>query len=207
MSEPVDRPSLIARQRGEPVVITLNEPLTPTAVRRLQSVVQGVSGERTVIIDMTTVPGFDSQGVLDLQALQDDVGTSRLVMVGLRQAAARLFGLALVAVPEKADPTEATSIEAPIPGMVLVDIKPSSSGLDMHAAMQSAIARDIAIVIVDLRSVETASMETLTAITAASRASAVQGQELVFVNVAAEVMERLDRMDLAATTYFAVSHG
>jgi anti-anti-sigma regulatory factor len=206
MRKPADQPSLVARQRGEPAVITLNEPLTRRAVQRLQSVVRGVSPERTVILDLATVPGFDSQGVVELQALQEDVGTNRLVVVGLRQAAARLFGLAVgFANGNQELLSGAAAASRPTPGMVLVEVKPASSGHALHSTLQSAIAKDIAIVIVDLRSVAV-SMEALGAIAAASRASALHGQELVLVNVAPELMRLLGRMDLAATTHVAVTH-
>lgn len=205
MSNPVDKPSLVARQRGEPVVITLNESLTLRSVQRLQSVIRGVSPQRTIILDMTTIPGFDSQGVAELHALQDDVGTDRLVIVGLRQAAARLFGLTVGFADTKGEQLGAPATGAPpTPGMVLVEVRPGSPGHALNSALQSAIAKDIAIVIVDLRWVA-ASVEALGAITAASRASASHGQELVFVNVAPEMVQLLGRMDLAATTYLAVA--
>jgi len=205
MPEPPHKRIPVARQRGEPVVITLNESLTRRAVQRLQSVIRGVSPERTIIIDLASVPGFDSQGVDDLHAVQDEVGANRLVVVGLRQAAARLFGIASGFGDAKAQALDPSAPSpGPTPGMVLVELRPGSPGHALTSALQSAIAKDIAIVIVDLASV-TASMEVLGAIASASRASAENGQELVFVNVAPEMMQLLGRMDLAATTYLAVT--
>ena len=195
----------VARQRHEPVVLTL-ESLTQRAVDRMRTMLQGIPPERPVIIDVTTLAGFDSQGTSALQDLQDEAGEGRLLVVGFRQAAARLFELnAILTEPTKDDDGEATLRVLPTPGMVFVDIKSATSRQALDSLLRSAIARDIAIVVVDLESVTIASIDVLLAVTAASHAAAAQGHELVLINVADDLASLLDRVGLAATTYLAAA--
>ena len=211
MPDPHDDRVPIARQRGEPVVVTLDESLTQHSMQRLRTLIRDVSGTRPVIIDLTTIPGFDSQGTTDLLALQDELGTERVAVVGLRQAAARLFGLAAMAADTQTEDTQtddhvaASSRVLPTPGMVFLESKSAASPQLLNSTLQAAIARDIAIVIVDLESVAVASIEVLAAIRSASLAAAMHGQELVLVNVGDELARLLNRVGLAATTYLAAT--
>ena len=195
----------LARQRGEPVILTL-ESLTQRAVDRMRVMLQGVPPERPVIVDVTTIAGFDSQGTSALQDLQEEAGEGRLLVVGFRQAAARLFELnAILTEPTQDEADAATLRVLPTPGMVFVDIKSAKSRQALDSSLRSAIARDIAIVVVDLESVTIASIDVLLAVTSASHAAAAQGHELVLINVAEDLASLLDRVGLAATTYLAAA--
>lgn len=201
MPAPHDEPSLIVRQREDPLVVTVDEPLTSRCVQQLRSIISGVPRQRPVIIDMTTINGFDSAGTSDLQVLQDELGPEHLVVVGLRQAAARLFGLATMFADSQDPIRETTPRVRPTPGMVLVETKPDWSSRMLQSALHAAVAKDIAIVVVDLGSVATMSIDVLDAITSASRAAATLGEELVLLNVSRDAAALLGRVPLAATTY------
>ena len=206
MPDPHDEHVRIARQRGEPFILTLDGPLTQRAVQQMRDLTRGVPPTRPVIIDVTTISGFDSDGTTELQALQDELGTSRVLVVGFRQAAARLLALvADLADPPISDDSAATSRLLPTPGMLFVEIKSGASASALDSALKSAIARDIAIVVVDLAAVTIPSIVVLDAIRSASRAAASRGHELVLVNVTQELALLLDRVGLAVTTYLAAS--
>ena len=206
MPSPRDEPPRLARQRQEPVVVSLDEPLTARCVQRLRTLVRGVSPDRTVILDLATISGFDSDGAAELQDLQDEMGAGRLVVVGFRRAAARLFGLVATfgdAAPAGSEATD--SRIRPTPGMVLVELKPDRSAVSLQSALHAAVAKDIAVVIVELGRITAPSIEVLAAITSAARAAATYGEELVLVNVSAEAAALLRRLDLPETAYIAMS--
>ena len=185
-----------AAQQREPVVLTLTEPLTRAAVTRLRSVVRGVSGGRPVVVDVTTTPAFDSDGTADLLALQEEVGSRRLVVVGMRQAAARILE-----VPELLG-GEVSS--RPTPGLILIEAKPHRQVATLRSALRAAVSRHITIVIVDLSAVTDIDPEFVEVIEETSHAAAGEGLELVLANAWPSVAAALAAADLAATSYVAV---
>lgn len=193
-TSPHDSTSSTTQQR-EPVVLTLTEPLTRAVVTRLRSVVRGVSGGRPVVVDVTTTPAFDSDGTGDLLALQEEMGARRLVVVGMRQAAARILDVPELLGAESSRPT---------PGLILIEAKPRRPVATMRSALRAAVSRHITIVIVDMSAITTIEPELVTVIEETSQAAAVEGLELVLANVWPSVAEPLLAGDLAATTYVAV---
>jgi anti-anti-sigma regulatory factor len=186
----------IASQRQEPIVLTLTEPLTRAVVTRLRSVVRGVSRGRPIIVDVTATPAFDSDGTAELLALQEEMGPRRLVIVGMRQAAARILD-----VPDLvADRPSA----GPIPGLILIDVRPQRPVATLRSALRAAVSRHITIVIVDMAEVSEISRELVEVIETASHDAAHQGLELVVANVSPVVAAVLAAADLAPSTYVAV---
>lgn len=194
-SSPRDTTS-IASQRQEPIVLTLTDPLTRPVVNRLHSVIRGVSGRRPIIVDVTATPAFDSDGTADLLTLQEELGSRRLVVVGMRQAAARIL--------EVPDLLSDESAPRPMPGLILIEAKPQRPVATLRSALRAAISRQIAIVIVDMSAVGTVYAELIDVLESTSQAAASQGLELVLANVAAPVAAALAHADLAPSTYVAV---
>jgi len=187
--------SSIATQRQEPVVLTLSDALTRPVVSRLRSVVLGVSGGRPIIVDVTTTQAFDSDGTSDLLSLQEEVGPRRLVVVGMRQAAARILDVPNLLADDVAP--------QPTPGLILIEAKPQRPIATLRSALRAAVGRHIAIVIVDMTALSEISDEMVAVIEATSVAAANEGLELVLANATATVAATLLAADLAASTYVA----
>src|SRR5882757_8796257 len=81
------------------VVLAVTEPLTGATADRLSGEVERLDRRTAVVIDLTAIPSFDSEGTAGLAGLQDRRGSDHVTIVGLRQAAARLTGAALESTP------------------------------------------------------------------------------------------------------------
>src|SRR3954462_2369819 len=194
-----------ARPPREAVVMAVTQPLTRQTAQELARRVEGVDREASVVIDLTAIPGFDSEGADALLALQAARGADRVSIVGLRQATARLVG------PD--DPAPVTT--APTGGWALRRLRnlvvvqpvdataPTADHLSDAVATAAATDTAAAIIVVDLRGLALLPAEVVEAIAFASSTAALRGQELLVVNVAVEVAETLRVAGLSATTYVA----
>lgn len=188
----------------DPVVLSVTTPLNRQTALELARQVESVAPDDNVVVDLTAIPGFDSEGADSLFALQAARGADRLSIVGLRQATARLVG------PVDAD----TPPSRPAVGWTLrrmrnlVVVQPLDGGDPDPATLSAAVASaatdtEAAIIVVDLRGVDALAQEAVEAIAFASSTAALQGQELLVVNVGAEIVELLRAAGLSATTYVA----
>jgi anti-anti-sigma regulatory factor len=185
-------------------VVSVTTPLNRKTALDVAREVDRVSPDDTVVVDLTAIPGFDSEGADSLFALQAARGADRLNIVGLRQATARLVG-----------PLDAEAPSArPAPGWALrrlrnlvvvqpVDVaEPDPTNLGAAVA-SAATDTEAAIIVVDLRSVSTLDPAALEAVAFASSTAALRGQELLVVNVTVEIAELLRAAGLSATTFVA----
>src|SRR5881397_75942 len=91
----------VATAVASPVVLALTEPLTGATAARLSGQVARLDPQIPVVIDLTGIPSFDSEGTESLAGLQERHGVDHVTIVGLRQAAARLTGAAATAAPSE----------------------------------------------------------------------------------------------------------
>src|SRR5438874_9347340 len=83
------------RERAaEPVVLAVTSPLTEEVAGRLAAQVDRISAQAPVVVDVTAIPAFDSDGAARLAGVQERLGADAVTIVGFRQAAARLTGAA-----------------------------------------------------------------------------------------------------------------
>jgi anti-anti-sigma regulatory factor len=198
----VERAHLQAVQAvPEPVVLAVTEPLTGAAAERLSGEVERLDPRTPVVIDLTGIPSFDSEGAASLVGLQDRRGGDQVTIVGLRQAAARLTGAA-PATTQTA--TEAGWTIRRLRNLAVVQALPGATADALETSLADAVEQDVAIVVCDLRGVELTDPGAA-ALAFASGAAAVRGQELLVVNVSADDVGRLRGLGLSATTYVAPS--
>jgi anti-anti-sigma regulatory factor len=199
------------RSAPEPVVLPVGDTLSRTVAADLSGQVERLPADTHVVIDLTGISGFDSDGATDLLDLQDRLGHHRMSIVGFRQAAARLIGSDSVE-----DAPGASVASAPAPeqsGWVirrlrnLAVVQPADGDLlstdDLEPVLTRALNEDVAIVVVDLRNTTGLTSDGLHALTFASSFAAVRGQEMLVVNVDAPAAEALRSAGLSATTYVA----
>lgn len=182
-----------------PVVLSVTEPLTGAAAERLSGEVERLDPRTPVVIDLTAIPSFDSEGTAGLAGLQERRGTDQVTIVGLRQAAARLTGAAPVS-PQTAIAAGWTVRR--LRNLAVVQAAAEASTDRLEAPLAEAVEQDVAIVVCDLRGVELTDPGAA-ALAFASGAAAVRGQELLVVNVSADDASRLRGLGLSATTYVA----
>ena len=184
-----------------PVVLSVTEPLTGATAERLSGEIAQIDLGTPVVIDLTAIPSFDSDGAAVLVGLQDRLGAEHLTIVGLRQATARLTGAAQSA----SRPPTAQSGWTVRRLRNLAVVQASAAGADPDAlefTLPDAIEQDVAIVVCDLRGT-VLSDPGASALAFASSAAAVRGQELLVVNAGTADVARLRGLGLSATTYVA----
>lgn len=189
-----------------PVVLPVDHTLTRVVAADLTGQVERLPADVPVVVDLTGIPGFDTDGATELLELQDRIGHDRMSIVGFRQAAARLIGTETVEAPV----TLAPAVEH---GWVirrlrnLAVVQPADGDVlstdDLEPVLTRALAEEVAIVVVDLRNTSELTPAGLHALTFASSSAAVRGQEMLVVNVDAPAAEALRRAGLSATTYVA----
>jgi len=199
-----------ARTTRDPLVLAITEPVTRETAPALVARVNRVAAGNRVVVDLSAIPDFDSDGAAALVGLQESLGPERLTILGFRQATARLVGAELG--------TDIDPDPAPVPpvnpaqgewvlrrlhaiAVIQADSGPvSTDGLEplLHAAM----ADEAGIVVVDLRHAEL-TRSGIDVIAFASSSAALRGQELLVVNVDAATGDELRRAGLSATTYVA----
>jgi anti-anti-sigma regulatory factor len=185
------------------VVLTVTEMLTRRSARRVSDRVRLLPQPRPpVVLDLTAIPGFDTDGLTELLELRDAAGADRVLIVGLREAVARLVGAFDLAVEPTAADAGANRLRR-MPGVTMVTVDPQTSSGELRLTLDSAVAEDAAIVIVDLAELSTLSADVIDAIAYASSQVAMAGQEMVLLNVSEPASAELRRAALAATTYIA----
>lgn len=192
-------------QPRDAVIMAVTQPLTRQTALELTRRVERVDHRAPVIIDLTAIPGFDSDGADALLALQAAHGSDRVSIVGLRQATARLVGPQDPA-PQPAPPEGEGWALRRMRNLVVV--QPTDPTAPTAAKLTEAVAEAsddtlAAIIVVDLRGLAVLPADVVEAIAFASSAAALRGQELLVVNVTAEVAESLRVAGLSATTYVA----
>ena len=196
--EPVVPP---ADRAATPVVIAVTEPLTAASANEVAGQVDRLGPDARVVIDLTGIPSFDSDGAVVLSGLQERRGAEQVSIVGLRQATARLTG----AMPARGDTTSSDGwIVRRMRNLVVVQVEdPGRAQADaLERPLGEAVDQDVAIVVCDLRGVDLTE-HGADALAFASSAAAIRGQELLVVNVGTPDVDRLRRIGLSATTYVA----
>lgn len=188
----------------QPLVLTVTDPVTRQTASELIARVNRIASSERVVIDLTAIPDFDSEGAAALAGLQESYGPERVTIVGLRQATARLVGideLTLAHTPQQRDASgwvvrrlRAISVVQAVDERTTTD--------DLEPVLDQAIATGAGIVVVDLRNAGL-TQAGLQAIAFASSRAALNGQELLVVNVDAGTSEKLRTAGLSATTYVA----
>jgi anti-anti-sigma regulatory factor len=191
------------RQPTAPVVLTLTDPLTAAVADELAGKVDRLGHDAQVVIDLTGIPSFDSDGAAVLTRLQDRHGAEQVTIVGLRQATARLTGVG----PAPSATTAAAGgwVVRRLRNLAVVQAEgpPGQASADaLERPLSDAVEQDVAIVVCDLRGVELTD-HGAAALAFASSSAAVRGQELLVVNVSTADMDRLRGIGLSATTYVA----
>jgi anti-anti-sigma regulatory factor len=184
-----------------PVVVAVTEPLTGAAAERLSGEVDRLDPRTPIVIDLTAIPSFDSEGTASLADMQERPGNEHVTIVGLRQAAARLTGAAPA---RRQTATEAGWTVRRLRNLAVVQAEPGTNADTLEVPLADAVEQDVAIVVCDLRGVELTDPGAA-ALAFASGAAAVRGQELLVVNVSAPDVGRLRLLGLSATTYVAPS--
>ena len=183
----------------------MTEPVTRETATELVARVDRIATSSPVVIDLTAIPDFDTDGAAALVGLQESYGPERVTIVGLRQATARIVGIDDLA-PARAPEQRTGSGWAvrqlhAIAVVQMIDDRQRTTD-DLEPLLDQAIATGAAIVVVDLRAARL-TRAGLEAIAFASGTAAVNGQELLVVNVDATMGERLRHAGLSSTTYVA----
>lgn len=193
-----------SRVAVDPVVLSVTSPLTRQTAVDLARRLERLEPSAPVVIDLTAIPSFDSDGAAELMHLQESHRDRSLSIVGFRQATARLVG----AIDDEQAPrlrTESGWTRRNLRNLVVVQpLDEHAVSVDgLEAALSAATATRSAIVVVDLRGVENLDLATVDVIAFASSTAAIQGQEMLVVNVSQPVSEALRGAGLSATTYVA----
>ena len=199
------------RSAPDPVILPVDHVLTRVVADDLTGQIERMPTGAHVVVDLTAISGFDTDGATVLLDLQDRLGAERLTIVGFRQAAARLIGTDVIEAPPApssppaAAPTEHGWVIRRLRNLAVV--QPADGDVlstdDLEPVLTRALAADVAIVVVDLRHTTELTAAGLHALTFASSTAAVRGQEMLVVNVDTAAAEALRRAGLSATTYVA----
>jgi anti-anti-sigma regulatory factor len=195
----------------DPIVLAVTRPLTLAVADELSLQASRLASRHRVVIDLTAIPAFDTDGAFALARLQERLGSDVVTVVGMRQAAARLTGVG--AAPDATLDTTLDTTLDPVSdqsgwvirrlrNLAVVQDGGGARADDLDAAVNTALAEEVMIVVLDLREVEL-TRAGVDAVAFASSAAAVRGQELLVVNVDAAAAERLRAAGLSATTYVA----
>jgi anti-anti-sigma regulatory factor len=195
----------------DPLVLAITEPVTRQTAANLVARVNRVAASNRVVIDLTGIPDFDSEGAAALVGLQESLGPERLTILGFRQATARIVGAdsdlgldldtdSAAALPRPAGEWALRRLHAISVIQTKGDGPVSIDGLE--PLLHTALAEDVGIVVVDLRNAEL-TRGGIDVIAFASSSAALRGQELLVVNVDAATGEDLRHAGLSATTYVA----
>ena len=186
-------------------MLTVTDPVTRETAPDLVARVGRIASTDRVVIDLTAIPDFDTEGAAALVGLQESFGPQRVTIVGLRQATARLVGIdELTVVHPPEDRADNGWVVRRLRAISVVQAAGEhlSTTDDLEPVLDEALATGAGIVVVDLRGSEL-TRPGMEAIAFASSAAAVNGQELLVVNVDAQTGERLRRAGLSATTFVA----
>ena len=197
------RREVTPRGSVDPVVLSVTTPLNRQTAIDLARRIERVEPSAPVVIDLTAIPAFDTEGAEELLHLQEAQHNRQVSIVGFRQATARLTGVATFEEPS-APPRLTGWVQRRLRNLVVVqpdDGVATAEGLE--PALTAAGETDAAIVVVDLRGVAVVDAVAIDVIAFASGKAALRGQELLVVNVSNETAEALRAAGLSATTYVA----
>src|SRR3954452_23657235 len=184
-----------------PVVLAVTEALTGAAAERLTGEVERLDPRTPVVIDLTAIPSFDSEGTASLVGLQERRGSDHVTIVGLRQAAARLTGAAPARTETATD--AGWTVRRP-PNLGVCQAHGGASADVLDSPLADAVEQDVPFLVCDLGGLDLTDPGAA-ALASASGAAAARGQELLVVNVSADDVSRLRLLGLSATTYVAPS--
>jgi anti-anti-sigma regulatory factor len=201
--QPAPEHSPTRQADARPEVIPVRDQVTRATVPEIVARVERAATTGDVVVDLTGISGFDTDGAAELMRVQEAYTAGRVTLVGLRQATARLIGTDAVAAPPEQrswEPWVLRRLRAIV--VVQSDGDGAASTDDLEPILTSAMEEEVGIVVVDLRYaiLTTAGVDV---IAFASSTAALRGQELLIVNADAEAAERLRRAGLSATTYVA----
>jgi anti-anti-sigma regulatory factor len=197
-------PEFIAPE-PQPLVLTVTDPVTRRTAAELVAKVDRIASAGRVVIDLTAIPEFDTDGAAALVGLQESYGPGRVTIVGLRQATARLVGsddLAVVVPPEQRRGSGWVIRRLRAISVIQTVDDQQQTTEDLEPILEEALATGAGIVVVDLRSARL-TRGGLEAIAFASSTAALAGQELLVVNVDAHTGEKLRNAGLSSTTFVA----
>jgi anti-anti-sigma regulatory factor len=199
VSKPRARHATVA----DPLVLTVTDAVTADSARDLVTRVGRMAADAPVVVDVTGIPSFDTDGAEALVGMQERLGPDRVTIVGFRQAAARLTGTAEAAgdlPPQRLAEWVVRQMHA------IAVVHPSEGGLattdNLEPAVTAGLSSAVGIVVVDLRGARLTDQGVET-IAFASSTAALHGQELLVVNADEVAATRLRHAGLSATTYVA----
>ena len=184
-------------------MLAITEPVTRETAAMLVAKVSKVAADNRVVVDLTAIPAFDSDGAAALVGLQESLGSDRVTLLGFRQAAARLVGADIADRDEIRVPQGEWALRR-LHAIAVIQTKddaPASTDA-LEPLLHSALAEEVGIVVVDLRNAML-TRAGVDAIAFASSAAALRGQELLVVNVDGAASDELRTAGLSATTYVA----
>jgi len=193
----------------DPLVLAIPEPVTRATAASIVARVSRVAASSPVVVDLTAIPDFDSDGAAALVGLQESLGSDRVTILGFRQATARLVGAdvgidtdgdSAAALPRPVGEWAVRRLRAITVIQAKGDGPASTDGLE--PLLHTALSEDAGIVVVDLRNAEI-TRAGIDVIAFASSSAALRGRELLVVNVDTTAGEELRRAGLSATTYVA----
>lgn len=186
-------------------MLTVTQAVTRDTVPEIVARVGRMASSSRVVIDLTAIPEFDSDGAAALVGLQEAYGPDRVTVVGLRQATARIVGITDTMLASPPEPRSGSGwVIRKLRAISVVqgaDDRPVSTD-DLEPVLEAALDTGTGIVVVDLRGARLTPVG-LQAIAFASSAAAVSGQELLVVNVDGQASDKLRHVGLSGTTYVA----
>jgi len=193
-----------ARPTADPVIVSVTSPLNRQTALELVRKLELLEPTAPVVIDLTGIPAFDTDGAEQLLALQESPGGRKVSIVGFRQATDRLVGATLI---QQSPPPRRESgwVQRRLRNLVVVQPADEAAATvdGLEPAIAAAAGTDSAIIVVDLRGVASLDRATVEAIAFASSAAALRGQEMLVVNVSEATAAALRAAGLSATTYVA----
>ena len=188
---------------SDPVVVSVTTTLNRDTALDVAREVERIAPGSPVVVDLTAIPGFDTDGADTLFQMQATHGPSRVSIVGFRQATARIVGA------DEGPPAvvqQAGWVVRRLRNLVVVQPRepeqPAAAGLEQTLA-EAAGGPETAIVVLDLLGLRDLPHSAVDAIAFASSSAALRGQELLVVNVSLDVAEALRAVGLSATTFLA----
>lgn len=191
-----------ARPVIDPIVVSVTSPLNRQTALDIGRRLERLEPAAPVVIDLTGIPAFDTDGAAELLHLQGLHPDRDVSIVGLRQATARLVGVGIDLAPT---PRQTGWLQRRLRNLVVVQPADERAATleGLEPALTAAAATDAAIVVVDLKGIDDLDRDSVDVIAFASSAAALRGQEMLVVNVSASTSEALRVAGLSATTYVA----
>jgi len=183
--------------------VSVTSPLNRETALDLARQLEQMPPYAPLVIDLTAIPAFDTDGADALFGLQESAGAGRLSPTLGRGVWPSLVGVLDADIT--GTPVSTTWSMRRLRNLVVVQpAQASGDGLgELEDVVADAVLTDAAIVVVDLKGVLDLSASALDAIAFTSSTAAVRSKELLVVNVCPEVADVLRTSALSATTYVA----